>query len=148
MKVILVQDVKSLGKKGDIVNVSDGYARNMLLPKKLGVEANAKNMNDLKLAKAHDAKVAAEQLARAEQLKVQLENSQVTVSIKVGEGGRTFGSVSAKEIADAVKEQLGIEIDKKKLQLENPIRGLGTATVLLKLHAKVTASLKVAVKEA
>lgn len=113
MKVILVQDVKSLGKKGDIVNVSDGYARNMLLPKKLGVEANAKNMNDLKLAKAHDAKVAAEQLARAEQLKVQLENSQVTVSIKVGEGGRTFGSVSAKEIADAVKEQLGIEIDKK-----------------------------------
>src|SRR5699024_2857991 len=148
MKVILVQDVKSLGKKGDIVNVSDGYARNMLLPKKLGVEANAKNMNDLKLAKAHDAKVAAEQLARAEQLKVQLENSQVTVSIKVGEGGRTFGSVSAKEIADAVKEQLGIEIDKKKLKLENPIRELGTATVLLKLHTKVTASLKVAVKEA
>ena len=148
MKVILVQDVKSLGKKGDIVNVSDGYARNMLLPKKLGVEANAKNMNDLKLAKAHDAKVAAEQLARAEQLKVQLENSQVTVSIKVGEGGRTFGSVSAKEIADAVKEQLGIEIDKKKLQLENPIWELGTATVLLKLHTKVTASLKVAVKEA
>ena len=148
MKVILVQDVKSLGKKGDIVNVSDGYARNMLLPKKLGVEANAKNMNDLKLAKAHDAKVAAEQLARAEQLKVQLENSQVTVSIKVGEGGRTFGSVSAKEIADAVKEQLGIEIDKKKLQLENPIRELGTVTVLLKLHTKVTASLKVAVKEA
>ena len=148
MKVILVQDVKSLGKKGDVVNVSDGYARNMLLPKKLGVEANAKNRYDLKLAKAHDAKVAAEQLARAEQLKLQLENSQVTVSIKVGEGGRTFGSVSAKEIADAVKEQLGIEIDKKKLQLENPIRELGTATVLLKLHTKVTASLKVAVKEA
>ncbi|MGI6010745.1 MAG: 50S ribosomal protein L9 [Ruminococcus sp.] len=148
MKVILVQDVKSLGKKGDIVNVSDGYARNMLLPKKLGVEANAKNMNDLKLSKAHDAKVAAEQLAAAEQLKEQLEKSQVTVSIKVGEGGRTFGSVSAKEIADAAKEQLGIDVDKKKLQLENPIRELGTTVVALKLHTKVTASLKVVVKEA
>lgn len=148
MKVILVQDVKSLGKKGDIVNVSDGYARNMLLPKKLGVEANAKNMNDLKLSKAHDAKVAAEQLAQAEQLKVQLENSQVTVAIKVGEGGRTFGSVSAKEIADAAKEQLGVDIDKKKLQLESPIRELGTVMVPLKLHTKVTASLKVVVKEA
>ena len=148
MKVILLEDVKSLGKKGEIVEVNDGYARNFLLKTKKGAEANKSNMNDLKLAKAHDAKVAAEQLARAEQLKVQLENSQVTVSIKVGEGGRTFGSVSAKEIADAVKEQLGIEIDKKKLQLENPIRELGTATVLLKLHTKVTASLKVAVKEA
>ena len=148
MKVILVQDVKSLGKKGDIVNVSDGYARNMLLPKKLGVEANAKNMNDLKLSKAHDAKVAAEQLAQAEQLKVQLENSQVTVAIKVGEGGRTFGSVSAKEIADAAKEQLGVDIDKKKLQLESPIRELGTVMVPLKLHTTVTASLKVVVKEA
>ena len=148
MKVILVQDVKSLGKKGDIVNVSDGYARNMLLPKKLGLEANAKNMNDLKLSKAHDDKVAAEQLAQAEQLKVQLENSQVTVAIKVGEGGRTFGSVSAKEIADAAKEQLGVDIDKKKLQLESPIRELGTVMVPLKLHTKVTASLKVVVKEA
>ncbi|MGI6007736.1 MAG: 50S ribosomal protein L9 [Ruminococcus sp.] len=148
MKVILVQDVKSLGKKGDIVNVSDGYARNMLLPKKLGVEANAKNMNDLKLAKAHDAKVAAEQLEAAQQLKEQLEKSQVTVSIKVGEGGRTFGSVSSKEIADAVKEQLGIDVDKKKLQLENPVKELGTTMVAVKLHTKVTASLKVVVKEA
>lgn len=148
MKVILVQDVKSLGKKGDIVNVSDGYARNMLLPKKLGVEANAKNMNDLKLSKAHDAKVAAQQLAQAQELKEKLEKSQITVSIKVGEGGRTFGSVSAKEIADAAKDQLGIEVDKKKLQLDNPIKELGTTVVALKLHTKVTASLKVVVKEA
>ncbi len=148
MKVILVQDVKSLGKKGDIVNVSDGYARNMLLPKKLGVEANARNMNDLKLSKAHDAKVAAQQLAQAQELKEKLEKSQITVSIKVGEGGRTFGSVSAKEIADAAKDQLGIEVDKKKLQLDNPIKELGTTVVALKLHTKVTASLKVVVKEA
>lgn len=148
MKVILVQDVKSLGKKGDIVNVSDGYARNMLLPKKLGVEANAKNMNDLKLSKAYDAKVAAQQLAQAQELKEKLEKSQITVSIKVGEGGRTFGSVSAKEIADAAKDQLGIEVDKKKLQLDNPIKELGTTVVALKLHTKVTASLKVVVKEA
>lgn len=148
MKVILLQDVKSLGKKGEVVNVSDGYARNMLFPKKLGVEANAKNMNDLKLAKAHEDKVAAEQLQAAEELKKELETKQVTVSIKVGEGGRTFGSVSAKEIADAAKTQLNLDIDKKKLQLSNPIKELGTTMVPLRLHTKVTAQLKVVVKEA
>ena len=148
MKVILLQDVKSLGKKGEVVNVSDGYARNMLFPKKLGVEANAKNMNDLKLAKAHEDKVAAEQLQAAEELKKELETKKVTVSIKVGEGGRTFGSVSAKEIADAAKTQLNLDIDKKKLQLSNPIKELGTTMVPLRLHTKVTAQLKVVVKEA
>ena len=148
MKVILLQDVKSLGKKGDIVNVSDGYARNMLFPKKLGIEANARNMNDLKLAKAHEDKVAAEQLRAAEELKKDLETKQVTVSIKVGEGGRTFGSVSAKEIADAAKAQLNLDIDKKKLQLGSPIKELGTTMVPLRLHTKVTAQLKVVVKEA
>lgn len=117
MKVILIEDVKSLGKKGEIVNVSDGYARNMLFPKKLGVEANPKNINDLKLKKAHDEKVAKENLEAARAFKEELETKQVTLSIKVGENGRTFGSVSTKEISEAAKSQLGYDIDKKKCSL-------------------------------
>lgn len=148
MKVILLEDVKALGKKGEVVNVSDGYARNMLLPKKLGLEATSRNMNDLKLAKAHDDKIAKENLEAARQFKAELEAKEVTVSIKVGEGGKTFGSVSAKEIAEAAKEQMGYELDKKKMQLNNPIRELGTTMVPLRLHPKVTAELKVIVKEA
>ena len=148
MKVILLEDVKSLGKKGEIVNVSDGHARNMLLPKKLGIEATAKNLNDLKLKKANDDKVAQENLAAAKSFKQELETKEVHVSIKVGEGGRTFGSVSTKEIAEAAKAQLGYEIDKKKMQLANPIKELGTTSVAVKLHQKVTANLKVIVDEA
>lgn len=148
MKVILTEDVKSLGKKGEIVNVSDGYARNMLFPKKLGVEANAKNINDLKLKKAHDEKVAKENLEVAKAFKEELETKQVTLAIKVGENGRTFGSVSTKEIAEAAKEQLGYDIDKKKMQLSSPIRELGTTLVPVKLHPQVTAQLKVIVREA
>ena len=141
MKVILIEDVKSLGKKGQMVNVSDGYARNMLFPKKLGVEATPKNINDLKLQKAHEDKAA-------KQFKTELETKQVMVSIKVGENGRTFGSVSTKEISEAAKAQLGYDIDKKKMQLANPIRELGTTLVPVKLHPQVTADLKVVVKEA
>mgnify|MGYP003187902943 CR=1 FL=1 len=132
MKVILVEDVKALGKKGEMVNVSDGYARNMLFPKKLALEASAKNINDLKLKKAHDEKVAKEQLK---------------VSVKVGEGGKVFGSVSSKEIAEAAKAQLGYDIDKKKIQMKDPIKAVGTTSVAIKLHPKVTAELKVVVKE-
>lgn len=148
MKVILIEDVKSLGKKGQMVNVSDGYARNMLFPKKLGVEATPKNINDLKLQKAHEDKVAKENLEAAKQFKTELETKQVTVGIKVGENGRTFGSVSTKEISEAAKAQLGYDIDKKKMQLANPIRELGTTLVPVKLHPQVTADLKVVVKEA
>ena len=148
MKVILLEDVKSLGKKGQIVNVSDGYARNMLLPKKLGVEATSKNMNDLKLQKAHQEKVAQENLDAAKAFAEELKDKQVTVSIKVGAGGRTFGSVSTKEISEAVKSQLGYDIDKKKMVLPSPIKELGTTMVPIKLHAKVTGELKVIVKEA
>ena len=148
MKVILTEDVKSLGKKGEIVNVSDGYARNMLFPKKLGVEANAKNINDLKLKKDHDEKVAKENLEAAKAFKEELETKQVILAIKVGENGRTFGSVSTKEIAEAAKEQLGYDIDKKKMQLSSPIRELGTTLVPVKLHPQVTAQLKVIVREA
>ena len=148
MKVILLEDVKSLGKKGQIVNVSDGYARNLLLPKKLGVEVTGKNMNDLKLQKAHEDKVAQENLDAAKAFAEELKDKQVNVGIKVGEGGRTFGSISAKEIAEAAKAQLGYELDKKKLQLSAPIKELGTTMVPIKLHPKVTGELKVVVKEA
>ena len=148
MKVILLEDVKSLGKKGEVVNVSDGYARNMILPKKFGVEATPKNLNDLKLQKANDAKIAQEQLEAAREFAKNLEDKKVTLTLKVGEGGKTFGSVSAKEIAEAAKEQLGLEIDKKKLQLPGAIRELGTTDVPVKLHPKVTGTLKVVVTEA
>ena len=148
MKVILLEDVKSLGKKGEVVNVSDRYARNMILPKKLGVEATPKNLNDLKLQKANDAKIAQEQLEAAREFAKNLEDKKVTLTLKVGEGGKTFGSVSAKEIAEAAKEQLGLEIDKKKLQLPGAIRELGTTDVPVKLHPKVTGTLKVVVTEA
>lgn len=148
MKVILLEDVKSLGKKGEIVNVNDGYARNFILPKKLGLEATNKNLNDLKLKKANEAKVAQELLEEAQELGKKIEAGKVELSIKVGEGGRTFGSISSKEIAIAVKEQMGYDIDKKKIQVKDAIKTLGTHMVPVKLHAKVTVELKVVVKEA
>ncbi len=148
MKVILLQDVKSLGKKGEIVNVSDGYARNMILPKKLGVEATGKNLNDLKLQNQHAEKVALEQLEAAKQLAEDIKDKIVEVKIKAGEGGRTFGSVSTKEISAAVKQQLDLELDKKKMMLNEPIKSLGTFEVPVKLHAKVTGTLLVKVTEA
>ena len=148
MKIILLQDVKSLGKKGQTVDVSDGYARNFILPKKLGIEANAKNMNDLKLQKAHEEKVAKEQLEEAKALAAKIETLTVETSIKSGKDGRTFGSVSSKEIAAAFKEQHGIEIDKKKISLDDPIRTVGTSIVTVKLHRDVSAKLTVHVREA
>ena len=147
MKVILLEDVKSLGKKGEIVNVSDGYARNMILPKKLGVEATPKNLNDLKLQKANAEKVAQENFEAAQAFAKELETKEIILTLKVGEGGRTFGSISGKEISEAAKKQLNLEIDKKKLQLSSPIRNLGVTNVPVRLHPKVTGSLKVWVKE-
>ena len=147
MKVILLQDVKSLGKKGEIVNVNDGYARNFILPKKLGVEATGKNLNDLKLQKNNEKKVAQENLDAAKKLAAELAEGKVERAIKVGEGGRAFGSVSSKEIAAAVKEQMGLDVDKKKIQLKEAIKSLGTHVVAVKLHPEVTAELKVSVKE-
>lgn len=147
MKIILLQDVKSLGKKGDIVNVSDGYARNMILPKKLGVEANGKNLNDLKLQNQHAEKVAEENLEKAKELAKDLEDKTVEVKIKSGKDGKTFGSVSTKEIATAVKEQLGLELDKKKMVLNDGIKALGTYEVNIKIHPKVMGTLRVKVTE-
>ena len=148
MKVILLKDVKSLGKKGEIVNVNDGYARNFILPKKVGLEATGKNLNDLKLQKNNEAKVAQEHLDAAKKLAEELKAGKVVLTMKVGEGGRTFGSVSSKEIAEAVKEQMHLDIDKKKIQLKEQIKTLGTHIVSVKLHPEVTAELNVSVKEA
>lgn len=147
MKIILLQDVKTLGKKGEIVNVSDGYARNMILPKKLGVEATSKNMNDLKLQNQHADKVAQEQYEAALALADEIKEKKVVVKMKSGEGGRTFGSISTKEIAAAAKEQFGLELDKKKMQLPEAIKALGTYEVAIKLHPKVTGTLAVSVVE-
>ena len=148
MEIILLEDVKSLGKKGDMVNVSEGYARNFLLKKKMGVEATAKNKNDLKLQKQHEAKVAKEKLEEAKAFAEELKEKSITVSIKTGSGGRSFGSVSTKELAAAAKEQLGYDLDKKKMVLDVPIKSPGIFTMPIKLHPKVTGELKVIVKEA
>lgn len=148
MQVVLLEDVKSLGKKGQVVKVNDGYARNFILPKKLGVEATPQNLNQLKQQKAHEAKVAAEQLAEAQALGAELAKVSVKLAVKVGEGGRLFGAISSKEIVQATKEQCGLELDKKKIVLPEPIKTLGVHTVPVKLHRDVTAELKVEVAEA
>ena len=148
MKVILLQDVKKVGKKGDIVDVSDGYARNFLLAKKLGKEATSQAINDAKMKSAADERHRAEELAAAQELGVKMKEMSVTVSMKAGEGGRTFGSISTKEIVSAAKDQLDLTIDKKKLQLKDPIKSLGTHVVKVKLHPKVTTELTVKVIEA
>ena len=148
MEVILLEDVKSLGKKGEIVKVNDGYARNFILPKKLGVEKTEKSMRDLKLQKAAEERKQQEILAEAQKLAKQIEEGSIVLKMKAGEGGRTFGSISTKEIAVALKEQLKLEVDKKKLQLAEPIRNFGTYHVPVRLHQKVTAEIKVKVEQA
>ena len=148
MKVILLEDVKPLGKKGQIVEASDAYARNVLFAKKKAVEANGKNLNDLKLQNKHADKVAEENLEQAKELAAFVEAKVVEVKIKTGEGGRTFGSVSTKEISAAAKEQIGVVIDKKIMQLDDGIKALGMYEVNVKLHSKVTGILRVKVTEA
>lgn len=148
MKIILLQDEKKLGKRGDIIEANDGYARNYILPKKIGIEATPKNLNDLKLQKSNEAKVAKEQLESAQKLAQAIAEKTVIVGIKAGENGRTFGSVSTKEIAAALKTQTGIEVDKKKIVLPEAIKNFGVYEVPVKLHAQVTGTIKVHVKEA
>lgn len=147
MKVILLEDVKSLGKKGEVVNVNDGYARNLLFKKNLGIEATKQNLNDLKLQKQNNDKLEAERLEEAKKLAKELEEKEVVLAIKTGSDGRVFGSVLTKEIAEAAKEQLGYELDKKKMHLKDAIKSIGTFHVPVKLHPKVTVELKVVVKE-
>lgn len=147
MEVILLQDVKSLGKKGEVVKVSEGYARNFILKKKLGIEATNSNLNDLKLHNANDAKIAKEKLEAAKKLAEEIGKLTLNMKIKVGENGRVFGSISAKEIAQAAKEQLNLELDKKKLVLKDSIKAIGTHSVKVKLHPEVTTELTVKVTE-
>ena len=147
MEIILLEDVKTLGKKGQKVKVNDGYARNYIIPKKLGIEATAKNLNDLKLKKANEEKIAARKLEEAKQLATQIAQKPVVIAVKTGEGGNLFGSVSTKEIALECTKQLGLSIDKKKMQLSEPIKTLGTTIVPVKLHKDVTAELTVKVTE-
>ena len=147
MKVILLQDVKKVGKKGELVEAADSYARNVLLRQNLAVEANGRTMNDLKLRRANDEKVAAENLEKAQELKELLEKSSVTIRAKTGEGDRLFGSISGKEIADAAKEQMGIELDRRKIVVDTPIKNIGTMEVTVKLHPQVKAALAVKVEK-
>ena len=147
MKVILLEDVKTLGKKGQIVDVNDGYARNFILKKKLGLEANSTNLNNLKLQKANDEKIAKEILEKAKEFGEELSKLTVVVKMKAGEGGRVFGSVSSKEIAEEAKKQFGVEIDKKKIVMEEAIKSFGAFELPVKLHPEVTAKLRVKVEE-
>ncbi len=148
MQIILLQDVKSVGKKGEIVKISDGYARNFIIPKKMGVEATPKNLNDLKVMKEQEEKRQRELLAQAKEDGAKIAASKVQLSIRMGEGGRSFGSVSTKEIADAAKKQCGLEIDKKKMVLQDPIKAPGIYRIPVKLHPEVTSELVVQVSEA
>lgn len=148
MKIVLLKDVKALGKKGTLVEVSEGYARNFLLPKKFGALATADTLNTLKLKQANADRVAAEELKEAQTLASKLEKKQVRIAIKGGENGKTYGSVSTKEIAEAVKQQLNLEIDRKKIVLAEPIKSFGVFETVVKLHREVQAKLKVEVVEA
>lgn len=147
MKVILLEDVKTVGKKGDIVEASEGYAKNFLFKKNLAKEATAANLNDLKLQKKNEDKIAAENLQAAKDFAAELEEQKVVVKMKAGENGKAFGSVSSKEIAKAYKDQYQKEIDKKKLVLPDAIKNFGTYEVKVKLHPKVTGTLRVQVVE-
>ncbi|MCR5628795.1 50S ribosomal protein L9 [Eubacterium sp.] len=143
MEVILLEDVKNVGKKGERVTLSDGYARNCIIKKKLGVEATAKNINDLKLQKANDEKLAAQRLEEAKKKAEEIGRYTLKLFLKSGEGGKIFGSVSTKEIEKEAKEQLNLDIDKKKLVLAESIKTPGVYDVGVKLHPEVTATLKV-----
>ncbi|HCR39785.1 MAG TPA: 50S ribosomal protein L9 [Lachnospiraceae bacterium] len=146
MEIILTQDVRSLGKKGEVVKVSDGYARNFILPKKLGLQATKQNLYELEQQKAAEAKRQKELLEEAKDFAKKLGEISIKVGIKAGEGGKTFGSISTKEIAAAVKDQFNLDIDKKKIQLSDPIKNAGSYTVPVKLHPQVTADMKVLVE--
>lgn len=148
MKIILLEDVKGVGKKGQTINASDGYARNFILPKKLGVEATPANMNTLKLQQKAEEKRKAEELAQARAAAEKLENLTVNIAVKTGEGGKLFGSVTNKEIAAALEKPYGLKIDKKKIVLADQIKMVGERHVEVKLHPQVTAELKVKITEA
>ena len=145
MQVVLLEDVRALGKKGEVVKVNDGYARNFIIPKKLGVEANQANLSALKQQKKREEKLAAAELAAAKEMAEKIGEKTVKIKMRTGEGGKLFGAVATKEIAEAVRKQWDIDIDKKKIVLPDPIKTLGTHQVPLRLHKAVTATLNVVV---
>ena len=144
MQVILIEDVKSLGKKGTIVKVNDNYARNYIIPRKLGLEANKANLNDLKLQNANAEKLEAARVANAKDMKAAIDGKTVRVLIKAGKDGKIFGSVTNKEVSDIINKELKVDIDKKKIVME-PIKSLGISDVTVKLHKDITATVKVEV---
>ena len=145
MKVVLLQEVKKLGKKGDILEVAEGYARNFLLPKKLAAPATADTLNQLQQQKAAAADRQKRQLEEAKLLASQLAKIEVKVAAKAGEGGKLFGAVTTKDVADAAKAQHGLELDRRKMDIPEPIKNLGPAAVVLKLHPEVTTEIKIQV---
>ncbi|WP_075983347.1 50S ribosomal protein L9 [Bacillus massilinigeriensis] len=147
MKVIFLKDVKGKGKKGDIKNVADGYAQNFLIKQGLAIEANSSNISSLNAQKKKEEKMAAQELADAKKLKEEIEKITVELSAKAGEGGRLFGSITSKQIAEELQKKHGIKIDKRKIELEDAIRALGYTKVPVKLHTEVNATLNVHVKE-
>lgn len=148
MKVILTQDVKKIGKKGDILEVKDGYARNALIPQGLAVEANTVTLNQRKLEQRSEDKKKQQELDEAQAIKEKINDKKVTIAIKTGEGGRVFGSVTSKEIADVISSTFSVKIDKKRVNLPDPIKAIGSRTVVVKLHPKVTAEVTVCTVEA
>lgn len=148
MKVILQQDVKGKGKKGELVTVSDGYARNFLLPRGLAIEANANNLNVMKSQSEAKARRLAEEKAAAQALANELEGKTVEIAARMGENGKLFGSVTAKETAEAIQNSLHLDVDRRKIQLDEPIRSCGTFTVSVRLYPDVSATIYVVVKEA
>lgn len=147
MQVILNKDIKGTGKKGDVVKVSDGYARNMLLPRGLAIEATNANVKSLEKAKANEAQKKAEEKARAQAIAESLKDKKVVIKTKSGEGGRLFGSITSKDIADAIKTQLSLDIDKKKIELKNPVKQLGHFDVEIKLYPEVKGVLTVEITD-
>lgn len=145
MKVILLEDVKGRGKKGDIIEVADGYGRNVLIAKKQAVEANVNNLNTLKLQKANEEKIAKERFEEAKALGKRLVKKTVTIAVKVGKDNKLFGSVSNGDIAEAIKGTLGLDLDKKKIELKEPIKSLGEYLVDIKIHPQVKTKINIKV---
>ncbi len=147
MRVILKEDVRNVGKKDQILNVSDGYARNFLFPKKLAIEANNSSLNELNLKKQSEEHRKLVELEESKDLAKKLEGKTIKIIVKTGDNGKLFGTVTNKEIAKEISEQLNLKVDKKKIVLDEPIKSLGTFNVDIKLHSKVTAKVKIYITE-